>query len=1088
MSKLFLLFLLIPLTLAAQTGSSVIFGTVTDSSGAAIAAADVTATNEATGVSEKVSTNETGNYVFPDLKNGTYTINCAKPGFQTAEHKGILIQVDQRARVDLQMQVGEAKQVMEVQGSVTTVDTFTSTVKDVVDSARMDDLPLNGRNALQLQALLPGAIQLGSGSAATGTALNTNIVFSVNGTRADQTAYVLDGAINMEMYNNVPAAQPNPDTLQEFAMLEGNYSAVNGRDGGGVVNMVTKSGTNQLHGVLYDFLRNNDLDSRNFFSAGINPLHRNQFGGTVGGPVRLPHYNGKDRTFYFFAFEATRQTLGSTSSSTIVPSALERQGNFSQTLVRGKPITVAPPNTVTAATPNGVPYPNATIPASMLDPTAIAFTKAFIPLPNSPGNIYTYNLSLPTKDNQVVAKIDHSFSNSDKLSVRYFWDDYFTELNYSLPAFNGQNDWVTHNITLNETHIFSPTIVNAATLMVARNNFIRDPLATDPKNWAALGCVSCVPLAPANIPTDWILSISNGTGVGIATNYLSHMMNYQFIDTVSWTKGNHLLQFGGDIAKVRRNGRENFDTDPGFSFNGLQTGSYGYGFADFYSGASSSVYQNSPIFSYQYKWTPFLYFQDDWRVSHKLTLNLGVRWEPYIPVADADGEDTAFRPGKQSIIYPQAPLGYLFPGDPGISQGVVPDRLDRFSPRFGFAYDPFGDGKTSIRGGYGIFSDTIQLVTLNSNGTSQPFSYGLTTYNINLTNPYGNNMQQLQFLENYTHATTQAQRNAKAFYLPLPIMDMNPAFTSGYIQQWNMNVQRQLWQKIVLTVAYLGNKGTRLHVSQQDNPAVYIPGASTSTNVDARRIYQGYQTIEDIQSTANSTYESLQVSWNRRFENGITFLGSYVFSKAIDLASTDGNSGLANQASDPFNYDKDKGLANWDVKNRFVTSFIYDLPFLRGSRGFVRAAFAGWQLNGIITLQSGLPFTVTAGVDRSLSGVGADHADVLKPVATYGGESTAAMITKYFDTSAFALPALGTFGTVGRNTLIGPGTENFDAGLYKDFKITEQKKIQFRWEVFNSLNHPNFGNPNASFSSSNFGRITSAGNPRIMQLSLKFYY
>ncbi|MGH9667489.1 MAG: carboxypeptidase regulatory-like domain-containing protein, partial [Bryobacteraceae bacterium] len=296
-------------TLAAQSGSA-IFGSVVDPSGSAVTRAEVTAINDATGVTETVRSNTEGYYIFPDLRPGSYKITCTAQGFETTQRTGVVLEVDRRARVDLTMRVGEVKQVMEVQGTVTTVDTFTSTVKDVVDSHRMDVLPLNGRNALSLQALLPGAIQMGSGSAASGIALNTSLVFSVNGTRSDQSAYVLDGGLNMDMYNNVPAAFPNPDTLQEFSIQESSYSAVNGRNAGAVVNMVTKSGTNQLHGDLYDFLRNSDMDARNFFSAGVSPLHRNQFGGTVGGPVMLPHYNGKERTFYFFAYEGTRQTLG----------------------------------------------------------------------------------------------------------------------------------------------------------------------------------------------------------------------------------------------------------------------------------------------------------------------------------------------------------------------------------------------------------------------------------------------------------------------------------------------------------------------------------------------------------------------------------------------------------------------------------------------------------------------------------------------------------------------------------------------------------------------------------------------------------
>src|SRR5579872_56198 len=735
-----------------------------------------------------------------------------------------------------------------------------------------------------------------------------------------------------------------------------------------------------------------------------------------------------------------------------------------------------------------MPFPGNIIPASLLDPVALNFTKAFIPLPNSPGNIYTYNLSVPTNDNQVVTKIDHSISNANKLSIRYFWDDTFNVQNTTLPAFNSQNDWVTHNGTINDTHIFSPAFINAATLTIARNTFIRGPEVTNPVNFAALGCQSCVPLSPPNVPTDWAVSVNDGLGLRVPTNYFSYMMNYQFIDTISWTRGNHLLQFGGDIAKVRRNGREYFQKEADFSFNGLASGNYGYGYADFYLGAAANVYQNSPISSWQYKWTPFLYFQDDWRVSHKLTLNLGMRWEPYITIKDRYGENAAFRPGEKSQLYPLAPVGYVFSGDPGISAGVTPNRYDRFSPRVGFAYDPFGDGKTSIRGGYGIFSDTLQLVALNSNPTDQPFSYGLTTYNVPFSNPYVNNPQQLQLLETYQRPTTAAQRATWQFYLPLQVISMNPDFTSGYIQQWNMNVQREVWKKIVLTVGYLGNKGTRLHVNEQINPAIYIPGQSTTGNVDSRRIYQGYQTIESIQSTANSTYHSLQVNWNRRFEGGFTFLGSYVWSRAIDLASTDGNSGLGNQASDPFNWDKDKGLADFNVKHRFVTSFIWDLPFFHGSKGLERALLTGWQVNGVLTLQTGLPFTVAAGVDRSLAGVGLDHADVLGPVATNDGESVKSKVARYFDTTAFALPALGTFGTGGRNILSGPGVENLDAGLFKEFPINESRRFEIRWEVFNSLNRPNFNNPNASFSSPNFGHILAAHDPRIMQLAAKFYF
>jgi carboxypeptidase family protein len=1070
----------------AQVGRGAIFGTVTDSQGAVVTNAGIVITNVSTGTSVTAKTDQAGNYIVTDLAATTYRLSCEALGFETAQRTGILLQVDQKARVDVMLRIGQAQQVVTVQSNVTNLDTFTSTVKDVVDPVRMVELPLNGRNALTLQALLPGSVQMGSGSAASGIALNTNLVFSVNGARPNQSAYTLDGGLNMDMYNNVPAAFPNPDMLQEFSILQNSYSAVDGRDAGAVVNMITKSGTNRLHGSAYEFLRNSYADAKEEFATIVPPLRRNQFGGTVGGPIVLPHYNGRDRTFFFVGAELTRQVLGSTVSSTIVPTALERTGNFSQTTVHGQPITVAPASTVTASNPNGTPYPNAMIPN--VDPVAKAFTTAFLPLPNEPGNIYSYNLGLPTRENQVIARADETLSSDDKFNVRYFFDDSFNAQSAGLPSFNSNNDWPTHNGTLNETHVFSSRLVNLATVMVARNTFIRGPQVTTPANWAGLGCQSCVNIAPADVPTDWAISATNGMSIRVPTNFRSYMMNYQVLDTMSWTKGNHLFQIGGEYSYERRYGREYFQMSTQWAFNGLQTGSYGDGYADFYSGAAYTVFQNSPLFSEQYKYTPFLYVQDDWRLTKNLTLNLGARWEPYITTRDRFGHDGAFRPGQQSAIYPLAPLGALFPGDAGIGPGVSPDRFDRISPRVGFAYDPFGDGKTSIRGGYGIFSDTLRPVALNTNQTNQPFSYGWTTFSVPLSNPYASNQQTLQLLLNYVPPTTAAARQARVFYLPMPENSINPSFTTGYIQQWNFNIQRDLWKQTVLTVGYVGSKGDHLLLLEEQNPGVYIAGQSTTANINSRRPYTNFTTITEDIAAGYSNYNALQVSWNRRFSNGFTLLGSYVWAKSMDIASNDGNSGLGNQARDPYAWNLDYGPSDFDIRSRFVTSSVYQIPGFRSQGALARAIMGGWQVNGILTLQTGLPLSVLAGVDRSLVGVALDHANVTGPVAVYNGRSRTAKVAEYFNTSAFALPALGTFGTSSRNFIHGPGYQDLDAGLFKIVPFTEEKRLELRWEVFNSLNHPNLSNPNNSFSSSAFGRITSASTGRVMQIAAKIVF
>ncbi len=1070
----------------AQVATSTIFGTVSDSSGAAVAGAKVTAVNPATRVPETVEANTDGNYIFPNLRPGTYNISVEAGGFKRTQQSGVLVEVNQRARVDIALQVGEVKETIEVSGNISTVDTFSATVKEVVDSNRMVDLPLNGRNALQLQALLPGSIQMGSGSAASLIALNTNIVFAVNGARPNQSSYTLDGGLNMDMYNNLPAAFPNPDALQEFSILQNSYSAVSGRNAGAVINMVTKSGTNQVHGVLYDFLRNDKLNTRNYFNAKPDPLKRNQFGGTFGAPVLIPKlYNGKDRTFVFFATEFTRQRFGQTTSSSIMPTALERNGDFSQTrLPAGR--FVADPNTVTA-TSTGTPFPNNQIPASRIDPVATNFAKAFLPLPNAAGNILAYNVSLPTEEDQYTMKLDHSFSDKNKASLRYLYSDYRINFNHTLPDFNSRNNWSTHNVTLNDSHIFSPTVVNNATFTFARNTFIRSPLpTTGAKDWAALGCGGCVSLAPPGNPTDWSINVQNGFNARINTAFFSYMQNYQFIDTLTVTKNNHLLSFGGDVARVRRNGREFFQVTPQWTFDGQRSNAF-YGYADFMLGAPRSVFQNSPLRAFQYKWTPFLYFNDDWRVNRRLTINLGIRWEPYLTVKEKNGELGAFRPGQQSQIWQKAPLGALFPGDKDVPNGITPNRIARFSPRFGLAWDPTGKGKTSVRLGYGVFSDTLRLVALNTNSTNQPFSLGLTTFDIPFATPYKDYPNILPALVSYG-APTAADRPTRNFIAPITHNSIDPDFTAGYMQQWNVNLQHELPKNIVVQAAYVGSKGTRLMIGQNINPAVFVPGNSTPGNVNARRLYQGFAQIQNTQSTANSTYHSLQLSVNRRFSSGISILGSYVWAKSLDLASNDGNSGVGNQATNPFNQAADKGLSDFDVRHRVVTSFLYELPFFKKQPGAMRTLLGGWQINGILTLQGGLPFTVSAGADRSLAGIGRDRADVLGAVKINSGSSHNDKVFRYFDITQFALPALGTYGTVGRNTLIGPGLITFDSAIFKQFKFAERRELEFRWETFNATNRPNFGNPIASTTNASFGRITTAGSPRIMQFGLKLYY
>jgi Carboxypeptidase regulatory-like domain len=1065
----------------AQTSSSLIQGIITDSSGAPVPNARVIATLANTDTSYSTVTNESGNYVIPNVRPGEYSINAEAAAFKRTVRTGVVIEVNQHARVDLTLQVGEVKESVQVSADVTNVDTYTGSINETVDSRRVVDLPLNGRQALQLQVLLPGVVLAAQGQAASFIALNTNLTFAINGTRPSASLYMLDGAINMDMYNNTPAAFPNPDAVQEFSIQTTNYTAVTGGTPGAAVNMVTKSGANAYHGEIYEFFRNDHLNTRNFFAATKPPLRKNQFGGNAGGPIR------HNKTFFFAAYEGNRERRPVTSSGNLVPTALERQGDFSQSRLSAGPVRDPLTNQ---------PFPNNMIPTSRLDPVALKFASDFLPLPNFGANQFNYNVSIPYTDDQFNGRLDHNLSDRSRLMLRYFYDDYRYNNNDALLNFNSVYDWATQNAAVSHQFILSPTATNIATFTFNRNTFIRSPLPTGKdESWAALGCVSCVVTHPDSVPTDWTISIASGVGIRSSTAFLSYMQNEQFIDSFSKNLGNHLLSVGGGIIKARRHGNEYTPSSPAFSFDGTRSGS-GSGYADYFLGLPISVTESTVLLSWTSKIVPSLFFEDDWKVSRKLTLNLGLRWEPYLPLHEQHNRLTAFRPGQQSTLYPNAPTGLLLAGDPGVPDAIINSEWLKFGPRAGFAYDPLGNGKMSIRGGYGIFYDTPRLVVYNIFPGRQPFSVGTVVTNpYSLSDPYRGQPNVVNALLNYARGVPPGTTSFQ-FVTPVPVSSISSGFTNGYAQQWNLNVQRELIKDFVVTAAYVGTKGTHLQIPEEANGAPYIPGncgaspCSTSGNVNQRRLYQPFALVESIESNGNSTYHALQLSLKKRFAAGYSILSSYTFSKFIDMAADDGHGSTSSLATDPFNWFFDRGLSDNNVRHRFTTSFVWEVPAFRRAGGLTRSLLGGWQLNGIVLLQSGSPFSVTAGTNRSLSGGAGDRADLIGsgPVATYGDQSRAQFIRKYFDTSRFALPALGTFGTAGRNILQGPGYANIDMSAFKSFRITESKSVTLRWEVFNLFNRANFNNPSGNFSSAVFGQITSAKDPRIMQVGMKFIF
>ena len=1072
--KVLCLIIAAALVAGAQTSTSLLQGTVSDPSGAPVPNVRVTATLANTETPYSTVTNNDGFYVLPNIRPGEYSVTFEAPAFRRTVRSGVRIEIAQQARLDQTLQVGDVKESVQVSADVVNVDTFTAAINETVDTKRVADLPLNGRQALQLQSLLPGVTPAIQGQAASLIAVNTNLTFSINGSRPSASLYTLDGGVNMDMYNNTPAAFPNPDAVQEFSILTSNYTAVYGGTPGASVNMVTKSGSNGFHGMLYEYFRNDHLNTRNFFAAGKPPFKKNQFGGNLGGPII------HNKTFFFAAYEANRERRGVTNSGSVVPTDRERQGDFSASRLSAGPIR--DPLT-------GQPFPNNIIPSSRLDPVAAKFASAFLPLPNQGANQLTYNLSIPYEDDQFTGRLDHNISDRSRLMLRYFLDDYHYTNNDALIAFNSAYNWVSHNAALSHQYVFTPAITNTATFTFNRNTFIRSPLATPAApDWASLGCVSCVVVHPPSVPTDWNISISGGVGIRSSTAFFSYMQNYQFVDSLNMNKGKHLLSIGFSWLFARRNGREYFNSSPVFSFDGTRSGS-GNGYADFFLGLPVTVTQNTILQSWTSKIVPALFFEDDWKVTRKLTLNLGIRWEPYLPLHERNNRLTAFNPGQQSTVYPSAPTGLVFPGDAGVPDAIIDPEWSKFAPRFGFAYDPFGDGSTSIRGGYGIFYDTPRLVPYNSYPSRQPFSVGTTLQSpYSLTDPYRGATNITNALQTYIAGVPAGTTNFQ-FVTPVTASTIDPGFTNGYMQQWNFNVQREVGKAFVATASYVGSKGTHLQIPEEINPAPYGPGA-TSGNLNQRRLYQPFAGILALESNGNSTYQSLQLTLKKRFSAGYSILSSYTYGKFIDMIADDGHGATGALGTNPFNWFFDRGRSDNDIRHRFVTSFLWELPLFRTSKGVTRTLLGGWQLNGIVTLQSGSPFSITAGTNRSLSGGAGDRADLIGsgPVDTYSDQSRADFTRKYFDTSRFALPALGTFGTAGRNILSGPGYANVDMSAFKAFRIREGISLELRWEVFNLFNRANFSNPSGNFSSASFGQITSARDPRIMQVGLKLRF
>lgn len=1053
--------------LGAQYTTASLGGTVRDATGSMVPEATVTVRNVETGFTQTVSSDATGAFLFSRLPVGNYELRVEKPGFTTYVQAGIRLTVDRVATQTVTLQVGQVTEQVTVQAEAELITTRTATAGQLVDQKRIVELPLNGRRPERLIYLAVGTVDLGRNACRIcghGGVYPGEETAGVNGAGMGQVNFQLDATGHNDTYLNTSLPFPNPDSVQEFNLQSNNFTAEYGNAGGGIVNIVTRSGTNEIHGSAFHFLRNGALNARQFFAPTQDALKRNQFGGSIGGPIV------RDKLFYFGTYQGTRLRNTPAGRIQFVPTAEERTGDFSST-----PRQLIDPV-------SKQPIPGNRIPASRLNPVSQFFLKR-IPLPNGPGRQLTFSGSpIVQTENQFMIKTDYT-EGRHQLSGRYYFTDFDAPPVVGPPnilaATSAGNAVRVQNVSLNHTLMVSPTLLINSTFGLNRQR--GGSLSSADFGFTAAGVKMVGPehVKKLNSPPELILSVTDGFSV--STNHLGDFDRGDFTIREAVTKmaGPHELRFGGEAVRVQNHIINTFQMAGRFSFNGQLSGN---GLSDFLFGRSSEFRQGGGEFKFLLgtRWGFFL--QDNWRVSPRVSLNLGVRWDPYLPYFDREGRVLCFQPGttQRSKRYPNAPLGFLYGGrnrDPGCPQAGSENNWWNLSPRVGLAYRLTEDGKTSLRLGGGFYYTPIQSSNMNPFTNIAPFAGTFTLSDVAFEDPYGSKGMANPFPANFGPDIPGPD------FVFAPINDVRAYFTKDYriprLITWNLRLERQLGGDWVASVAYLGNKGTYLQLGIQENPAIFRPGATVG-DTQARRIYPNFGPVSRTDAAGNSHYHAFQWNLEKRFSRGFSILTNYTWSKTVDDLD----------ARNPFNRSAGRGLATEDLAHNFKFSNIWDLPRLNVT-GAADKILNGWQVNSILVWQSGFPFSVVSGRDNSFSGVGSDRADFLGGRAKLSADRPRGeKILQWFDTSKFTANAIGTFGNSGRNILRGPKFFNTDFGLLKVTRVTEQVNVQFRAEFFNIFNTVNFRLPTSNISSAQRGRITSVvdDNQRIIQFGLKILF
>ena len=1063
-------------SLFAQNEAS-LSGTVQDASGGVLPQATVKLTSHDQGTTRTAQTNGAGVYQFSFLPAGVYNLEITAAGFKTLTRTDLTLAAAQNARYDFNLEVGSVTENITVSAAVENVNTESADLGAVVDNTRVVEMPLNGRMFWSLPLLTPGVMPPVQGSG-----LGYRGGFNVAGSCEGCNTFTLNGFDNNDNTKAIPGFRPSIDAIQEFNVITGVYGAQYGYASGGQITMITKSGTNQLHGSAFDFIRNQAiLTARNFFALPLAPLpafNRNQFGATIGGPIL------KNKTFFFISYEGLRLSQGVISLTT-VPTQAMLAGDFSSLL---------PGRTIKDPTTNA-PFPGNIIPGSRINPIGQALVN-YYPAPSfptpagaAPANNYDFSEPRTENMNEGTVKLDHTFSSKDSMfATANFYNDPSVEhgntpvacTSEDLPGFNCDYNQRYELYGLSETHIFSPSLVNESRYGFTMSVNPSSPVFNGVHFWDQFGIQPVVespyglPALPHwGIPGTTITGYQNLSGSG---NFERDDPHWQFADTVSWTYRKHTIKFGSGMSWFQSNNSNVGNSTGTLTFTNTSTGpTSGYALADLLLGLPATT-GNQPYVNKLYlrERNIFAFVQDDYKVSSSLTLNVGLRWEENTPPVDLGGHEINFDVAK-GIPVIQGSSPYLFYQPDGLGNTVLKADLHDFAPRFGFAWQPFHDGKTVVRGGAGTFLNNPSFY----NGLSgiyaaypETFTYSSSVAQpVSLSNPFP---------------------SSNAVITPT-LIGAFPQFTNARVYEWSLGVQRQLTQDMLAELTYVGESGSHLNQSQNINQPA--PGPGTPAQVNARRPYPNYGTISYVEFDGNSHFESLQAKLQKRYGYGLSFLASYTFSKSIDDVGASGGCSCGAGPTNQYDFRTARGLSAFDVRHRVVLSPVYELPFGKGkpflSNGVAALIAGGWQLSTLVQWQTGAPLTATLSGNYSNSGGSTDRPDLI------GDPNANAPHTpqEWFNTSAFALrPASGqpgatySFGNEGKGVIVGPGLVQADLSIVRNFQVREWMKVQFRAEFFNLFNHVNFNFPGVVADTSTFGTITGALDPRETQLALKITF